>query len=132
MGASAPANTPALFDRAASLGAEIVLDVDAGSEAAGATLARFIADSSAVYLTFCLDVLPPAVAPGVSAPSGLGVALHRAVALLREALAACGHGRTGSRLLMADVAELNPRHDPDGRTARTAARLVYELAAISR
>ena len=132
LGASAPANTPALFDRAASLGAQIVLDVDAGSAAAGTTLARFIAESSAVYLTFCLDVLPPAVAPGVSAPSGLGVALHRAVALLREALAACGHGRPGSRLLVADVAELNPRHDPDGRTARTAARLVYELAAISR
>ncbi len=130
LGASAPANTPALFERAARLGAEVVHDVDAGDAAAEATLARFIADSSAVYLTFCLDVLPPAVAPGVSAPSGLGVALHRAVALLRSALAACGHGRPGSRLLMADVAELNPRHDPDGRTARVAARLVYEIAAI--
>jgi arginase family enzyme len=31
---------------------------------------------------------------------------------------------------MADVAELNPRHDPDGRTARAAARLVHEMAAI--
>jgi arginase family enzyme len=31
---------------------------------------------------------------------------------------------------MADVAELNPRHDLDGRTARVAARLVYEIAAI--
>jgi len=132
VGASAPANTPALFDRAARLGAQVVLDVDAGGPAAEATLVRFVAESSAVYLTFCLDVLPPAVAPGVSAPSGLGVALHRAVALLRSALAACGHGRPGSRLLLADVAELNPRFDPDGRTARTAARLVYELAAVSR
>jgi formiminoglutamase len=66
----------------------------------------------------------------VSAPPGLGVALHRAVALLRSALVSCGHGRRDSRLLVADVAELNPRHDPDGRTARTAARLVYELAAF--
>jgi formiminoglutamase len=132
LGASEAANTPALFDRAARLGAEVVLDVDAGDPAADAALRRFIADSSAVYLTFCLDVLPPAVAPGVSAPSGLGVALHRAVALLRSALDACGHGRPGSKLLLADVAELNPRHDPDGRTARTAARLVYELAAFGR
>lgn len=132
LGASEAANTPALFDRAARLGAEIVLDVDAAGPAAEATLRRFIADSPAVYLTFCLDVLPAAVAPGVSAPSGLGVALHRAVALLRSALDACGHGRPGSRLLLADVAELNPRHDPDGRTARTAARLVYELAAFGR
>jgi arginase family enzyme len=60
------------------------------------------------------------------------VALHRAVALLRSALALCGHGRPGSRLLLADVAELCPTHDPDGRTARTAARLVFELAAFGR
>jgi formiminoglutamase len=132
LGASPAANTPALFDRAERLGVEIVPDVDANSAATDAALARFVADSSAVYLTFCLDVLPPAVAPGVSAPAGLGVALHRAVALLRAVLGACGHGRPGSRLLAADVAELNPRHDPDGRTARTAARLVYELAAIHR
>jgi formiminoglutamase len=130
LGASAPANTPALFERAARLGAEVVHDVDAGDAAAEATLARFIADSSAVYLTFCLDVLPPAVAPGVSAPSGLGVALHRAVALLRRVLLDCAHGRPGSKLVMADVAELSPRHDPDGRTARVAARLVHEIAAI--
>jgi formiminoglutamase len=132
LGASEPANTPALFDRAAQLGVAVVRDVDAAGPAAEMALQRFIADSSAVYLTFCLDVLPPAVAPGVSAPSGLGVALHRAVALLRSTLAACGHGRPGSKLLLADVAELSPAHDPDGRTSRTAARLVFELAAFGR
>jgi len=132
LGAGEPANTPALFDRAAQLGVAVVRDVDAAGPAAEMALQRFIADSSAVYLTFCLDVLPPAVAPGVSAPSGLGVALHRAVALLRSTLAACGHGRPGSKLLLADVAELNPAHDPDGRTSRTAARLVFELAAFGR
>ena len=132
LGASEAANTPALFDRARDLGVEIVLDVDAGAPAAQDRLQQFIAESSAVYLTFCLDVLPPAVAPGVSAPSGLGVALHRAVALLREALAHCGHRSPAGKLLLADVAEFNPRFDPDGRTARTAARLVYELAAFGR
>lgn len=129
LGASEASNTPALFDRARELGVETVLDVDAGQPVAESTLAGFIEASSAVYLTFCLDVLPPAVAPGVSAPSGLGVALHRAVALLRSALARCAHGRTGSKLLLADVAEFNPGFDPDGRTARTAARLVYELVS---
>jgi formiminoglutamase len=132
IGASEASNTPALFDRARELGVEIVLDVDAGQATAEAALAGFIEASSAVYLTFCLDVLPPAVAPGVSAPSGLGVALHRAVALLRSALACCGHGRPDSTLRLADIAEFNPRFDPDGRTARTAARLVYELAAFGR
>jgi formiminoglutamase len=132
LGASEAANTPALLARARKLGTEIVFDVDAGGVAAEETMRRFIAGSSALYLTFCLDVLPPAVAPGVSAPSGLGVALHRAVALLRSALAGCGHRTPGSTLLVADVAELNPAHDPDGRTARTAARIVYELAAFGR
>jgi formiminoglutamase len=132
IGASEASNTPALFDRARTLGVTIITDLEAAQPAAQVELQRFIEASSAVYLTFCLDVLPPAVAPGVSAPSGLGVALHRAVALLGDALAACGHGRPGSKLLLADIAELNPHLDQDGRTARTAARLVYELAAIHR
>jgi len=132
IGAAAPANTTALLQRAESLGAQIVFDVDAGNAAAEAQLREFIADSSAIYLTFCLDVLPPAVAPGVSAPSGLGIALHRALALLRETLRACAHRTPGSKLLLADVAEFNPHHDPDGRTARTAARIVYEMAALNR
>ena len=132
VGASEAANTPALFDRARALGVTIVTDLEAAQPGTSLQLQRFIEASSAVYLTFCLDVLPPAVAPGVSAPAGLGVALHRAVTLLKDALAACGHGRPGSKLLLADIAELNPRFDPDGRTARTAARLVYELAAIHR
>ena len=132
VGASEAANTPALFDRARALGVTIVTDLEAAQPEASLQLQRFIQASSAVYLTFCLDVLPPAVAPGVSAPAGLGVALHRVVTLLKDALAACGHGRPDSKLLLADIAELNPRFDPDGRTARTAARLVYELAAIHR
>ena len=131
-GASEAANTPALFDRAQDLGAEIVLDVDAGEPAALLRLQQFVAESSCIYLTFCLDVLPPAVAPGVSAPSGLGVALHRAVAVLRKTLDHCRHRSPASKLLLADIAEFNPRFDPDGRTARTAARLVYELAAFGR
>lgn len=131
IGAAEPANTPALLQRAGAHGAQVVLDVDAGHPAVETRLREFIADSSAIYVTFCLDVLPPAVVPGVSAPSGLGVALHRAIALLRETLRCCGHRTPASKLLLSDVAELNPKFDPDGRTARTAARIVYEMAAIS-
>lgn len=132
VGVSEAANTPALFDRARRLDVGIVTDLEAAQPEASLHIQRFIEASSAVYLTFCLDVLPPAVAPGVSAPAGLGVALHRIVTLLGDALAACGHGRPGSKLVLADIAELNPRCDIDGRTARTAARLAYELAAIHR
>jgi formiminoglutamase len=132
VGASAASNTAALFDRAAALGAGVILDVDAGGGQAERRIRDFVAECSAVYLTFCLDVLPPAVAPGVSAPSALGVPLHRAIELLRVVLAACVHGAPAGKLLLADVAELNPAHDEAGRTARTAARIVYEIASISR
>ena len=132
IGASEAANTPALMQRAATLGSEVILDVDVQGTQTESRLRQFVANSSAVYLTFCLDVLPPSVAPGVSAPSGLGVSPHRALELVRIVLAGCGRRGAGGRLLLADVAELNPRHDPDGRTARAAARLVYELAAFSR
>ncbi len=132
VGASETANTPALMRRAADLGVGIVLDVEADRPEALRRIVDFVADCSAVYLTFCLDVLPPDVAPGVSAPATLGVPAHRAVELLRAVLAACGGGAAGDKLLLADVAELNPRQDADGRTARIAARVVYEMAAIRR
>jgi formiminoglutamase len=130
IGASAAANTPALLERAARLDVEIVQDVHVDEPAAEQVLSRFVAGSSSVYLTFCLDALPAAVAPGVSAPAALGIAPQRALRLLRRVLEECAHGRPDSRLLMADVAELNPRCDREGRTARIAARLVHEIAAI--
>jgi formiminoglutamase len=129
LGLSRASNTRALLERAAGLGVEIVEDVEADGAETEARLERFVAGCSAIYLTVCLDVLPASVAPGVSAPAALGVGLPRTVALLRQVMQHCGHGRAGSKLVMADVAELCPPHDPDGRTARAAARLVHELAA---
>ena len=133
IGASETSNTPALLDRAATLGAEIIFDHETAwpaHQSVSARLARFIADCSAIYLTFCLDALPASVAPGVSAPAGLGIAPDRAIALLREVLAGCGAGIAGSKLLLSDVAEFNPRFDVDGRTARIAARIVYEIGTF--
>ena len=66
----------------------------------------------------------------MSAPAGLGIAPDRAIALLREVLAGCGAGIAGSKLLLSDVAEFNPRFDVDGRTARIAARIVYEIGTF--
>ena len=131
LGISETANTPALFDRASSLGVRYVSDVDIGDTQAAATLREFIARCDSIYCTFCLDVLPPAVAPGVSAPSGLGIPLDRAVALLRTLVAECRHDPAADKLAIADVAEYSPANDaPDGRTGRAAARIVYELAAL--
>jgi formiminoglutamase len=133
LGISETANTQALFDRAEALGVRYVTDLEVEQPHAEATLREFIGTHAAIYCTFCLDVLPPAVAPGVSAPSGLGVPLHRAIALLRLLVAECRRAGEPDKLVLADVAEYSPPHDAaDGRTGRTAARIVYELAALHR
>ncbi len=65
-------------------------------------------------------MLPGAVAPGVSAPAARGVPLEVLEPLL-DVVAGSG------KLRVADVAELNPALDADGRTARTAARVIGRL-----
>lgn len=87
----------------------------------GATAARaFDACSADTLVSFDLDAVDGASAPGVSAPAtgGLGVELWLAAA---ESAGAC------ARVRSCDVAELNPRHDPDGRTARLAALTVWRF-----
>ena len=73
-----------------------------------------------VYLTFDLDALDPAFAPGVShhEPGGLSV---------RDVLGALSRSRLA--LVGADVVELNPTRDPVGTTAAVAVKLVTEFAA---
>ncbi len=73
-----------------------------------------VGDSAFVSLD--LDAIDAAHAPGVSAmnPEGLSVATLGAYALAA--------GRS-TRVACLDIMELNPSHDPDGRTARVAAWL---------
>lgn len=125
MGISAFANTEALFQAACALGAVWRLDEAMGFADLPDTLAfvtDFLARVDHLYLTICLDVLPAADAPGVSAPSARGVALE----VLEKVLdAVCASGK----LRLADIAELNPSLDEDHRTARLAARLVGRIVA---
>lgn len=124
IGASELANTRALFDRARRLGGTWVLDEEVWADGVAGVLGQVDAlldQVEQVYLTVCLDVLPAAVAPGVSAPAAAGIGLDVVEAVIRRVV---GSGM----LVAADVAELNPRHDVDGRTARTAARIVARLA----
>lgn len=123
VGISEPNNTKALFDTARSLSVDYLLDEDCGSAALGSVLAfvdQFLARIDALYLTIDLDVLPAAVAPGVSAPAAYGVPLEVVSAVCRRAA-------ESGKLLTCDVAELNPVYDVDGRTAKTAARLIHTI-----
>lgn len=125
LGISRYSNTVALFERAQALGASWVEDSEFREDripAIEAGLRAFLARHPRIYLTICLDVLPAAVAPGVSAPAALGVA-PGIVDRLVETIVASG------QIAIADVAELNPRFDQDDRTARIAARFVAHVAS---
>lgn len=123
LGISEYSNTRALFERAKSLDVRYVTDEQLRQPLVDTLLElrRFCESVDAVYLTICLDVLPAHVAPGVSAPAAAGVELAVVESLIDEVLAS-------GRLRLADVAELNPQFDLDGRTARVAARLVGRVA----
>lgn len=124
-GVSPFANTRGLFDRAAQWGVQYLLDEELQTEhqltVAKQRLQEQLAQHDRVYLTICLDVLPAAMAPGVSAPSALGVPLANIEPLV-DIVAQSG------KLVVADLAELNPQFDRDHQTARVAARLVARLA----
>jgi formiminoglutamase len=123
LGVDEGSNTEALFDTARRLGASWRRDratTPARLDEATAELGAFLATVERVHLTVDLDVLPAAVAPGVSAPAPRGVALEVIEALVDTVV-------TSGKLMLGEVAELNPRFDADGRTARVAARLVEQL-----
>lgn len=123
LGISDFGNTEALFERARALGVRWMLDEEmhvANLDKVQATLSAFLAQVDHVYFTVCLDVLPAAVAPGVSAPAARGVPLE-VVEPVIDIIAASG------KLRLADMAELNPGFDIDQRTARVAARLLARI-----
>ncbi|MDQ7727317.1 formimidoylglutamase [Halomonas sp. SpR8] len=123
LGVSRAANTRALFKRANALGTLIREDREIDAlrlDSIVRDVQRFIAKCDHLYLTIDLDVLPAAEAPGVSAPAARGVSL----ALIEPLVEAV---RDSGKLRLADLAELNPSLDIDGRTARAAARLVHLL-----
>src|SRR5919205_1163310 len=72
-----------------------------------------------VYLSFDIDVLDPAFAPGTGTPEVAGLLPHEAIAFLR-ALA-------GLKFSGFDVVEVSPPYDTAGATtALTAASIAYE------
>ncbi|NOY13871.1 MAG: formimidoylglutamase, partial [Deltaproteobacteria bacterium] len=85
-------------------------------------LQKFIERCGSLYLSIDLDVLPAAVAPGVSAPAARGLSLE-----LLEVLLGYIRSQAGDKLKLAEIAEYNPKFDIDARTARVAARLCHLL-----
>ncbi len=73
-----------------------------------------------VYLSFDLDALDPAFAPGVSHHEPGGLTVRAALGILQ---------RLDARLVGADIVEYNPRRDIQDMTAMVAVKLLKEIAA---
>lgn len=125
LGVSKAANTPALFDYAASTNTHILLDKNCSFNNAKDCLTPMLQKIDALYVTSCLDAFPAAIAPGVSAPSALGIQPELVIEVLHWL--AKSQRDLGYSWRLADIAEMNPDYDIDNRTAKLAARLVFEI-----
>ncbi|MEU0743712.1 formimidoylglutamase [Streptomyces sp. NPDC006134] len=124
LGVSQPSNTQRLFRTADALGVRCLPDTECGPLDLARTegfVDEFLASCDVVHLSIDLDVLPAAVAPGVSAPAAYGVPME-VVERVCHRVAASG------KLAVCDIAELNPEFDVDQRTARAGARLIHRMA----
>ncbi|MFQ5568491.1 MAG: agmatinase [Rhodothermales bacterium] len=79
-----------------------------------------VAFEGPVYLSFDMDVLDPAYAPGISHHEPGGFSTREAFRIIQNLEAP---------LVGADIVEFNPVRDPVGITAMTAAKLLKEIAA---
>ena len=74
------------------------------------------------YLSFDIDCLDPAFAPGTGTPEIGGLTTIQAQALIR--------GLGGLNLIGGDVVEVSPPFDPTGNTALVGATMLYEIACV--
>jgi guanidinobutyrase len=78
--------------------------------------------SGPVYLSFDIDSLDPAYAPGTGTPEIGGLTVPQGLEIIR--------GLAGVQLVGADLVEVSPPYDPLGTTAILAANLAFEMLCI--
>ncbi|MEO1082935.1 MAG: agmatinase, partial [Acidobacteriota bacterium] len=74
-----------------------------------------------IYVTFDMDSLDPAFAPGISHHEPGGLSVRDVLDILH---------RVKAPIVGADIVEFNPRRDVHDMTAAVAAKMVKELAAL--
>lgn len=124
LGIAETANTQALFDVAEHYQVRYQRDLDCELNSSKALLTEFLQEIDELYLTICLDAFPAGCAPGVSAPSALGIDPNYVIKLIHWIKAQQLTLNFNWRL--ADIAEMSPKYDIDDLTAKLAARLVWE------
>lgn len=72
-----------------------------------------------LYISFDLDALDPAFAPGVSHPEPGGFSTRQVIQIIQNISA--------PKIIGADICEYNPKNDLNGLTAMTAAKILKEI-----
>jgi len=125
LGINPPANTAPLFEFAKSRNVTWRYDTECTHNQLPSItqqLDDFCQQIDELYFTICLDVFAPHSAPGVSAPSTIGIEPAFALQLIEIIKSSCIKHNVNWRI--SDIAEMNPAFDIDQRTARLAARLI--------
>jgi guanidinopropionase len=84
--------------------------------------ARKIAGDGDTYVSFDIDCLDPAFAPGTGTPEVGGFTTREAQQMLRAL--------RGLNIIGADVVEVSPPFDPSGYTALAGATMMFELLCV--
>jgi agmatinase len=92
-----------------------------GAEATAATIRDRVGDRPA-FISFDIDVVDPAFAPGTGTPEPGGLSAHDALAIVRRL--------TGIDFVGFDVVEVIPAYDPAGQTAFLAANLAFDMLSL--
>lgn len=123
LGVKGPLNAASDLDFAKSKGVSL-LTYEGWRTAGNRAIAEFVAKLGGreAYLTFDIDAVDPAFAPGTGTPCVGGFTSAEALGALR----AC----RGVNLVGGDVVEVLPDRDPAGITAFLAAHVAFEILAL--
>lgn len=83
---------------------------------------RQVVGDGPVYLSFDIDALDPAYAPGTGTPVVGGLTSREAMQLLQ--------GLRGLNIMGGDLVEVSPPYDPAGVTALVGAQLLFEILCL--
>ena len=75
-----------------------------------------------VYLSYDIDSLDPAFAPGTGTVEPGGLSIWQGLEIVR--------GCAGLNLVGGDLVEVSPPYDPSGNTALIGANLLYEMLCV--
>jgi agmatinase len=101
-----------------------VEDIDRMGIAAVVETARQAVGEGPTYLSFDIDSLDPAFAPGTGTPEVGGLSTREALAILR--------GLKGVNFVGGDVVEVAPQYDATTATALAGAQMLFEILSLLR